>query len=196
MKLPKNKKTLLILDLDETLLHATEQQLEVEPDFRLFGYYVYKRPHLEAFFRQVTRDFLLAVWSSASDDYVEKAVAEILPEGIELEFIWGRSRCTFKRNWLEQSHAMLNSHTLDHYHYTKPLKKLKRKGYKLDRIIIVDDSPHKANDNYGNAIYPKPFTGEKDDDELILLAKYLHLLKDKENVRRIEKRFWKNEVQP
>jgi RNA polymerase II subunit A small phosphatase-like protein len=58
----------------------------------------------------------------------------------------------------------------------------------------VDDSPHKSKDNFGNAIYPKPFLGDSDDDELPKLAQYLLTLKDKSNVRRIEKRFWRNEV--
>ncbi|MEM6965470.1 MAG: NIF family HAD-type phosphatase, partial [Bacteroidota bacterium] len=54
-----------------------------------------------------------------------------------------------------------------------------------------DDSPHKCQDNFGNAIYPKEFKGERDDQELKLLLKYLQKLKDEKNVRRIEKRNWK-----
>jgi RNA polymerase II subunit A small phosphatase-like protein len=45
----------------------------------VFGYYVYKRLHLEAFLRECSRHFALAVWSSASDDYVEAVVARIMP---------------------------------------------------------------------------------------------------------------------
>jgi hypothetical protein len=43
------EKILLILDLDETLIHASEEQLDREADFRVFGYHVYIRPHLEPF---------------------------------------------------------------------------------------------------------------------------------------------------
>jgi len=35
---------LLILDLDETLVHASERELERSADFRLVGYHVYLRP--------------------------------------------------------------------------------------------------------------------------------------------------------
>lgn len=60
--------------------------------------------------------------------------------------------------------------------------------------MIVDDTPHKSKDNYGNAIYPKEYKGDKNDNELLLLADYLLTLKDKTNVRRIEKRGWKSKL--
>ena len=41
--------------------------------------------------------------------------------------------------------------------YVKDLKKVSRKGYHLDRVLIVDDSPEKLERNYGNAIYTWPF---------------------------------------
>jgi hypothetical protein len=38
------EKKLLILDLDETLVYATEEKLERQEDFIVGQYYVYKRP--------------------------------------------------------------------------------------------------------------------------------------------------------
>jgi len=35
-----DNKILLILDLDETLIHATDQKIEGEPDFSIFDYLV------------------------------------------------------------------------------------------------------------------------------------------------------------
>jgi RNA polymerase II subunit A small phosphatase-like protein len=43
-------------------------------------------------------------------------------------------------------------------------------------------------------IYPSEYLGEPDDNELQLLVEYLISLKDAENVRRIEKRNWKNRI--
>jgi RNA polymerase II subunit A small phosphatase-like protein len=57
-----------------------------------------------------------------------------------------------------------------YYEYTKKLHKLKRKGYKLEQILIVDDTPAKPAFNYGNAIYIKPFTGSPTDSELLNLC--------------------------
>jgi RNA polymerase II subunit A small phosphatase-like protein len=79
-----------------------------------------------------------------------------------------------------------------YYEYTKKLHKLKRKGYKLEQILIVDDTPAKLAFNYGNAIHIKPFTGSPIDSELLRLMQYLPTLKDIPNVRSIEKRGWWN----
>lgn len=189
-----NLKTLLILDLDETLIFATEQPLERKADFNVFHYHVYKRPYLTEFIEEIQDDFLIAVWSSASDDYVEAVVEEIFPEDYPLEFIWGRSRCVYRRNWEVEIDTDPNSHYFTHYHYVKPLKKLKRQGYQMSRILIVDDSPHKCQDNYGNAIYPTEYNGEKEEDELKFLLQYLRTLKDKSDVRRIDKRGWRKQI--
>ena len=190
MKYKNQNITLLILDIDETLIHSTVDELDRKADFTIYRYHVYKRPFLEEFLDQVKDDFLLAVWSSASDDYVEEIVKRIIPEEIKLEFVWGRSRCTYQRNFQLQESRFYSTNPSNHYHYVKILKKLKRKGYQLERILIVDDTPHKAKYNYGNAIYPKAYLGEEQDEELLLLAKYLITLKDKPNIRNIEKRNW------
>ena len=192
MSFKNENKILLILDIDETLIHARETQLNRKSDFVIFNYSVYKRPFLKDFLLKVKDDFLIGVWSSASDGYVEAIVKKIFPKEINLEFVWGRSRCTYRRNLQIDEFGYYDDNYSNHYHYIKPLKKLKRKGYNLNRILIVDDSPHKCQDNYGNAIYPKEYKGEQNDDELKFLAKYLNTLKDKENVRWIEKRNWKS----
>jgi len=186
MKYKNEKKTLLVLDIDETLIFATDKELNRKADFIVFDYYVYKRPYLAQFLDEIKESFLLAIWSSASDEYVEAIAKQIIPASIPLAFVWGNSRCTYRRNFQIDEEGYYED--VSHYHYIKPLKKLKRKGYKLDRILIVDDSPHKSKDNFGNAIYPKEFKGDPNDDELKYLATYLLTLKDKENIRKIEKR--------
>lgn len=194
MKYKNDEKILLILDVDETLIHATRQELSQAADFEIFNYKVYKRPYLDEFLKAISNDFLVAIWSSASDDYVEEIAKRIIPNEVELEFVWGRSRCTYQRNLQIDEYGYYDDDPINHYHYIKPLKKVKRKGFNLERILVVDDSPHKSKDNYGNAIYPSAFTGDSQDVELKLLAKYLKLLRDKENVRRIEKRNWRNRI--
>lgn len=78
----------------------------------------------------------------------------------------------------------------DHF-FIKRLKKVKKRGYGLDKILIIDDTPHKSKENYGNSICVSEFKGEKDDKELLALTTYLETLKSIENVRLIEKRNWK-----
>jgi TFIIF-interacting CTD phosphatase-like protein len=60
---------LLILDLDETLLYATAQPPARPADFAVGDYYVYKRPHVDAFLTQCFDWFDVAVWTSASPSY-------------------------------------------------------------------------------------------------------------------------------
>lgn len=181
----KHKKSdiLIILDLDEALIHATETRLKQKEDFKIFDYFVYKRPHLEFFLQELSKHFKIGIWSSGSDDYVEEIVNKITPKNIHFEIIWGRSRCSIKRNFETQD-----------YCYEKRLDKLKRKGFKLEKILLIDDSPEKAKKNYGNAVYIKEFTGSKTDNELPKLLKYLISLRDVGNVRTLEKRGWKNKV--
>ena len=68
------------------------------------------------------------------------------------------------------------------------------------RIDSVQDKNNMSNffygskNNYGNAIYPSEFTGDRNDDDLKFLSIYLKTLKDIENVRRIEKRNWKQKI--
>ncbi len=175
---------LIVLDVDETLIHATDEKLNQKEDFKVFDYFVYKRPHLQSFLEELYKHFRLGIWSSASDDFVEEVIKVIAPEHIDFEMIWGRSRCSFRRD-IE----------IDRYYYEKRLKKLKRKGHDLDKILLIDDTPEKARRNYGNAIYIQEFTGDKEDNELQILLKYLISLKDVENVRAIEKRGWKNSIE-
>lgn len=191
----EDDKILLILDLDETLIYASRDQLNRQADFRLGTYHVYKRPSLDQFIEYVRKEFLVAVWSSASDDYVAEVVETIFPDENYLEFVWGRSRCVQKRNLQIDEQGYFSDDYYAHYHFVKPLKKVKRRGFDLDRILILDDSPHKSQNNYGNAIYPRAFVGDIDDNELELMMIYLDHLKDKKNLRRVEKRNWRHNTQ-
>lgn len=185
------KKILLILDLDETLIHATSQPKDDQWNFSLEKYKVYVRPGLDKLLTGIKKYFNIAVWSSASDDYVEAIVDKIFPEDYDLKFVWARSKCTqrfLSKNLEDVGYS-------DHRHYSKELKKVKKSGYgTLERMLIVDDTPEKSRSNYGNAIYLHEFKGEQDDNELGLLLKYLISLKDVDNVRKIEKRFWRHEI--
>ena len=171
---------LLILDLDETLIHATEKELDFSADFKFDKYWVHKRPNLDKFLVDISKHFAIGIWSSADDIYVTEIVKNIKPDNVEFEIIWGRSRCSLKRDY-----------TFDNYFFEKRLDKLKKKGFNLEQIIIVDDTPEKSRNNYGNAIYIKEFSGDTTDEELKHLHDYLLTLKKVDNVRTIEKRGWR-----
>ncbi len=111
---------LMILDLDEKLVYATEESLGRAHDFVLGPYFVYRRPHLTEFLAACSADFRLAIWSSASDDYVREIVGRIMPPGREPAFAWGRSWCVRR----------FDPESFEEYH-VKDLKKVKQAGYRL-----------------------------------------------------------------
>jgi RNA polymerase II subunit A small phosphatase-like protein len=171
---------LLILDLDETLLYAEEIPLERPPDFEVGPYAVYRRPHLAAFLRQVARHYEIAVWTSSNAAYAREICAQVFSASPLPAFVWARDRCTHRRD-LEN----------DSWTHAKHLSKLKRRGYDLRRVLVVDDSPEKHRRNYGNLVRVRPYFGDTGDDELVRLGAYLESIADIADYRRLEKRFWR-----
>ena len=174
---------LLILDIDETLIYSSEKQLDRIPDFRLDEYFVYIRPGLEEFIFNCSKLFNLAIWTASSSEYAREVIKNIFPDDLQLEFIFTGERCLVKRNL-----------DLDVFEIFKPLKKVKRKGYSLNHILIVDNIAETFKYNYGNGILVKEYLGEDDDRELFLLFKYLEMIGTEENVRMIDKRRWKSKI--
>lgn len=171
---------LLILDLDETLLFSTEEDPGCGVVFRAGPYFTRLRPYLSDFLNTVSAAYDLAIWSSSSGDYA-KAMAEIIFAGLYAPvFVWGRDRCS-------QSYDMVRGEMV----FKKRVRKATIAGYSLQRILIVDDSPEKVADNYGNAIYVTEWTGAPDDTELLRLGPYLLSIRDTPDFRSIEKRFWR-----
>lgn len=170
---------LLILDLDETLIHAIEEPLPREPDFVVGPYSVYRRPYLAEFLISCSACFRLAVWSTATEEYVRPVVERIMPKGVEPAFVWGRGRCVRR----------YDPERFEDYHL-KDLKKVRRMGYRLERVLIADDSARKVERHHGNAVYVPPYFGEPEDDLLPRLAQYLASLRGVVDVRTVEKRGW------
>lgn len=179
---PKKRK-LLILDLDETLVHTTEKPLEgIESDFRVLSYYVHVRPHAVELLTQLAEVYDIAFWSAGGSKYVHAVLKKLLPDGFKPVFIWTSERCKYRRD-------------VDNNEVTiKDLNKVKRRGFNLASVLIVDDTPSTAVKNYGNVVYVRAYEGQAGDCELRLLIAYLLSIKDVENVRKLEKRNWRQSV--
>ena len=178
--MPDGKK-LLILDLDETLIYARPHTLAGTSDFRVGPYQVYKRPHLEEFLAACLDCFEVAVWTSASPDYALEVIYAIFPDPQRLAFVWANDRCT-----------VAYDHEIGEQCARKNLKKIKKRGYALESVIVVDDSPEKWRQSYGNLVPVRPFLGDENDRELAQLVPYLRFLKDQPNIRTLEKRHWRS----
>ncbi|XZE18287.1 NIF family HAD-type phosphatase [Pirellulaceae bacterium SH449] len=134
-------KPLLILDLDETLIFGSERPLQRDADFRVGPFYLYKRPFLDQFLASASKLYDVAIWSSASEDYVDGIGRYLLPIVGEWKFVWSRGRCIQR----------LNPEIFE-TDFIKDLRKVRRIGFDLDRTLIVDDTSRKVCRNYGNAI--------------------------------------------
>ena len=116
---------LLILDLDETLMYATEKPLPRPADFRVGPFHVYKRPHMAEFLAACLDCFQVAVWTSSSPAYAAEVTSAFFAEPQKLAFVWASDRCT-------QAHDQETGELC----WQKNLKKVKQKGYPLESIIV------------------------------------------------------------
>lgn len=152
---------LLIFDLDETLVHARKEPLTRTADFTVEGYFIYLRPHLSTLLDTITPRFDLAVWSSASHEYVQQ-ISNKLFRDIPLKFVWSVERCVQR----------VDVHS-GGYLYIKDLRKVQGQGYALEDITMIDDTAAKISRQPRNHIPIAPYHGEDGDTELLKLAQHL-----------------------
>ena len=112
---------LLVLDIDETLVFASEHALDRPADLRVAGYHVYKRPHLDAFLDYAFATFEVGVWTSSGQGYAEPLVAQLMGAH-PVAFVWSSARCSTARDW-----------ETGHYASEKRLAKLKKLGSRSTR---------------------------------------------------------------
>lgn len=174
------EKLLIVLDLDETLIHATTREdIGREPDFRIEEWKVFRRLFLKPFLDFCFENFRVGVWTSAGSLFADAVVSESM-NNRNLEFVWSSERCT-------------RTYDIERFEYfpQKDLKKLIKNGYQKEKILAVDDTPEKWAQSYGNYIQVSEFRGKSNDSELDILMRYLNTLTNCENVRCIEKRNWR-----
>lgn len=189
-----NKKDkLLILDLDECLFHSVHktQLSEMSYDFYknsfdiLGGMYrTMFRPNLHVFLKYAFSNFNVSIWTAASEDYTNEIVDELCIDKTKLMFFYSERNCTPKYEYGE-------GWGMGHMVYKKNISKLKKKGYDMNKVLMIDDKPEHI-DSYSNVIKIKPFYGDSDDKELVKLIKYLDKIKDEPDYRKVEKRGWYN----
>ncbi len=147
---------LLVLDIDETLVHATTSPLTVPHHLKIGDYYIYERPNLDSFLFQASEVFDIALWSSSSEMYVSRIANYLKAKGLELKFSWSVERCKQKP-----------SLTTGGYVYLKDLRKLRKFGYDMDNIAIIDDTPEKLRQTKERLVTIDEFLGAPEDDALL-----------------------------
>lgn len=174
---------LVVLDLDETLLYASDVALARAADLDVCGYHVYLRPGLEAFLDHLFSRFAVGVWTSSGSEYADGVIQQVFRHRAP-RFLFSSARCTPRRDLETQEICSL-----------KDIRKLRAQGFPRSRIVFVDDSPEKLARSYGNLIRVTPFEGDREDRELGALTRYLDAVIDPAaDVRRIEKRGWQSKI--
>lgn len=176
------ERILLIMDLDSTLIYASETEIHKPYDYKVFQFFIYLRPYFLRFLKSVSGCFSLAVWSAGSDKYVQNIVEKVFPPDISFDFVWARSRCSFEG----YSADIVNENDL----YSKNLNILKRFGYKMDKVLLMDDSPGICLMNRKNSIHIQPFLGSAADSELLHLDEYLLKIYHEKNVMELDLINW------
>lgn len=160
------RKPLLILDLDHTLLFASDRPFARPADLTFGPYFIYDRPHLREFLTFVTTRFRPAIWSASHPSFVEPLASHLFPDLTPLAFIWTRDQCS-------------NRYDLGALHHTpvKDLRRLIPLSENLAHILHLSMTPppnSRPHPNSAANLLPiPPFEGDPKDTLLLHLIDYL-----------------------
>lgn len=173
------RRKILVLDLDETLIHSHHDGSPspltpaTPPDFIVrvkienhpVRFFVHKRPHVDFFLSMVSQWYDVVIFTASMEMY-GMAVAKKLES----------NRNIFKQKFFRQ-HC-----TMDFNGYTKRLSTISQD---LSSIFIVDNSPAAYRQNPDNAVPIKSWFSEPHDTALLDLLPLLDALRFTHDVRTV-----------
>ncbi|KIK65320.1 hypothetical protein GYMLUDRAFT_38769 [Collybiopsis luxurians FD-317 M1] len=188
-KTPFHSQKILVLDLDETLIHSTSRPISSATSSGLFGsfgsrkggpghvvevmlggkstlYHVYKRPFVDFFLRTVSGWYTLVIFTASMQEYADPVIDWLDAGRGILEHRLFRDSCT----------------QLPNGSYTKDLSIVETD---LARVCLVDNSPISYKVNEANGIPIEGWTHDPSDEALLDLLPVLDSLRFTSDVRRV-----------
>lgn len=183
MKRSKKSPSVLILDLDNTLIHSLEppkgdhendggaidyvkEKYDVDPDFiinsKTYNYFIYKRPYVDQFLKYVTKIFdYVIIWSAGTDMYVKLIVNKLFKSAhVKKPYMTlTRSDCEIAEGGGCRKNMKLLKRRFSHKGIT----------YDPKHILFIDDLPYKIKNLPTNRIYSiKSFDVDKNPFDNVL----------------------------
>ncbi|KAJ2807193.1 Nuclear envelope morphology protein 1, partial [Coemansia furcata] len=167
------KRKILVLDLDETLIHSSPQgsyrahhRIEVVIDKVACLYYVYKRPHVDYFLRRVSEWYKVVIFTASLAEYADPVIDLLDSQNKLIEGRYFRESCV--------------------PHDSSYAKDLAAIDPDLSQIVLVDNSPLSYFINPTNGIPIQPWVNSDPKDEALLdLLPLLDALRFTDDVRSI-----------
>lgn len=179
--LNNEKKKILVLDLDETLIHSmsrgtsssnSSQGHMVEVKFAVSGisslYFVHKRPYCDLFLSKVAKWYTLVVFTASMKEYADPVI-----DWLESSFSGSFSQRLYRQDCILR----------DGVGYIKDLSLISKKS--LNEIIIVDNSPISYAMNVDNAIQVEGWISDPTDTDLLNLLPLLEALRFTTDIRNV-----------
>lgn len=171
-ELPDTNRKTLILDLDETLIHADfdgkfknhDHIVTFKYDDEEISVPIFIRPELSSFLETVNELFEIVVFTAGKKEYADAVLNFLDPENKFFKFRFYRENCINIKNKV----------------FIKDLRIFSNR--KLENIIVLDNSMYSFTNQLSNGILINSFYHDKSDKELsnalAYLVNYLHKTSD------------------
>lgn len=185
------RRKILVMDLDETLIHSASRNTShsnpsqghmVEVKFAISGistlYYVHKRPHCDLFLSKVSKWYDLVIFTASMKEYADPVI-DWLESSFPGKFRKRlyRNNCTLRDGvgYIKDLSILCGS--------SSPISVTTSGG--LGEVILIDNSPVSYALNVDNAIQVEGWISDPSDTDLLTLLPFLEALRYTTDVRDI-----------